>query len=161
MRSSKHRLLQIILLRLALGFLVGRAAVPTAHRFSSAHLCHMAKAVATIALPQGGAIGKGLARIPGTLHHHAPGAKGVRFVYGASSNVEGCSCFLLGRLGHHYPDDLDLVLVFNLLQQVLWHCCPAYSLRAQPVGDHGVAFAGYGCCLGEHPLYIFDGFFWS
>ena len=74
MRSSKHRLLQIILLRLALGFLVGRAAVPTAHRFSSAHLCHMAKAVATIALPQGGAIGKGLARIPGTLHHHAPGA---------------------------------------------------------------------------------------
>jgi len=94
---------------------MGRAIVPTTYRFSSAHLCHIAKAVAIIVLLQGGAIGKGLARIPGTLHHHTPGTKGIRFVYGTSNNVEGYSCFLLSRLGHYYPDNLNLVLVFNFL----------------------------------------------
>ena len=153
-RSSKRRLLQIILLRLVLGFLMGRAVVPTTYRFSSVYFCHLAKAVVTIVLPQGGTIGKGLVRIPGTLHDHAPGAKGIRFVYGTSSNVEGCSCFLLGRLGHYYPYDFNLILIFNFLQQVLWYCCSAYSLRAQPVGDYGIAFAGYGCCLGKYPFYL-------
>ena len=114
-RSFKHRLLQIILLRLALSFLIGRATVSTTYRFNSIYLCHIAKTVVTIVLPQGDTISKGLVKIPGTLYHYAPGVKGVRFVYNTSSNVKGCSCFLLGRLRHYYPDNLNLILVFNLL----------------------------------------------
>ena len=82
-RTVKHRILQVVFLRLTLRLPICGTAIPTADRPRSAHLCHMAEAVASIALPKRGVVGKRLTRIPGAFNHYAPGAEGVRIVYGA------------------------------------------------------------------------------
>ena len=58
MRAVEHCILQVVFLRLTLRLPMCGTAIPTADRPRSAHLCHMAEAVASIALPKRGAVGK-------------------------------------------------------------------------------------------------------